>query len=211
MKAQLGPVTKVLLALNVALGLLFLSDQLWSNAVFAGGLFPARFTAGDSNFAGFLFPVWLTPFTAAFLHGGVGHLLVNMLMLTLMGGMVERVYGWRLFLLLYVVGIIAAAVAEIIAAPASAIPAIGASGAISAVIAAYVMLFPNKDAKDIGPIPAKIARPLTLMVGWVVLNLMFGFLAPDFGMNIAIWSHIGGFAAGLLLAFPLLRLKYRNA
>ncbi len=211
MRAQLGPATKVLLALNVLLGLLFLSGDIWRQAVFAGGLIPIRFTMPDVETTGFLLPVLVTPFTAAFLHGGIGHLLLNMLMLTLMGGMVERVYGWKIFLLLYVCGIVAAASAEIMADPGSTTPAIGASGAISAIIAAYVMLFPAKEPQPVGPIPAKIARPATLFIGWCLLNLMIGFLAPDFGINIAVWSHIGGFAAGLLLAFPLLQLKYRNA
>ena len=91
------------------------------------------------------------------------------------------------------------------------IPVIGASGAMSAIIGAYVVLFPNKQPKNWGPIPASIARPLHLLAAWVALNLALGFVAPGLGMGIAIWSHIGGFVAGLLLARPLLLWRYRKA
>ena len=211
MEGQVGPVTKILIAINVAIGLVMLSDELWGRMVFAGGLFPVRFTEGSTGFDGFLLPVALTPFTAAFMHGGLSHLLLNMMMLLLMGRFVEQVYGWRIFLLLYAIGIVVSAFVEVAVSPSSTIPAVGASGAISAVIAAYVMLFPRAKPEGLGPIPAKIAQPLKLFAGWVALNFMMRFVGVTYGVNIAIWSHIGGFAAGLLLAHPLLRYKYRKA
>jgi membrane associated rhomboid family serine protease len=128
-----------------------------------------------------------------------------------MGRMTERVLGWQGLGILYVAGIIAASAAEFLAHPSSQTPVIGASGAISAVIAVYMLLFPNKEPKPWGPIPVAIARPLQLLAMWVLINLMIGFAGPGMGLGIAIWSHIGGFIAGLLLAKPLLRWRYRNA
>ena len=208
-----GPVTNVLVALNVAIALVLLVPVWWQHAVIAGALFPARFGAGASAFAdvGFVVPAVLTPISAAFLHGGIAHVVLNMLMLLLIGKMVERVLGPFMYLLLYFIGAFAAAFAEYVVAPNSMIPIVGASGAMSAIIGAYVVLFPNKQPKNWGPIPASIARPLHLLVAWVALNLALGFVAPGLGMGIAIWSHIGGFVAGLLLARPLLLWRYRKA
>lgn len=213
MRFPRGPVTNALVALNVAIAVVLLVPLWWQHAVVSGGLFPSRLSGDNSAFAdiGYLVPAWLTPLTAAFLHGGIAHVVLNMLMLLLIGKMVERVLGGGIYLLLYVVGAYAAALAEYIVAPNSMTPVIGASGAISAIIGAYVMLFPNKQPKDWGPIPASIARPLHLLVAWALLNLAMGFVAPELGLGIAIWSHIGGFVAGLLLVRPLLLWRYRRA
>jgi len=215
---QIGIATKIIVAINLLLGLIFFSDEIWAQVITIGGLFPIRFIAGDGNYIGFLLPVWLTPFSAAFLHGGYMHLLINMVMLLLMGRLVEPVYGSGIFALLYACGIIAASAFEVLAsmwawygAADPLVPAVGASGALSAVIGAYTILFPNNKPRDVGPIPAKVVRYFTLMAGWVALNMMFAFVAPGYGVQIAIWSHIGGFAAGLALALPLLQYRYRNA
>jgi membrane associated rhomboid family serine protease len=213
MRFPRGPVTNVLVALNVAIALVLLVPIWWQHAVIAGALFPARFGAGAAAFAdvGMMVPAALTPISAAFLHGNIMHVVLNMVMLLLIGKMVERVLGAGPYLLIYGVGAYAAALAEWLAAPDSMTPVIGASGAISAVIGAYVILFPNKQPKDWGPVPASIARPLHLLVAWIALNLALGFVAPSLGMGIAIWSHIGGFIAGLLLVRPLLLWRYRKA
>lgn len=213
MRIPPGPVTNALVALNLAIAMVLLVPVWWQHAVIAGALFPARFGAGASAFAdvGFMVPAVLTPISAAFLHGGIAHVVLNMLMLLLIGKMVERVLGPFMYLLLYFIGAYAAALAEYVVAPNSMIPVIGASGAMSAIIGAYVVLFPNKQPKNWGPIPASIARPLHLLVAWIALNLALGFVAPGLGMGIAIWSHIGGFVAGLLLARPLLLWRYRKA
>ncbi|GAA3744999.1 membrane associated rhomboid family serine protease [Sphingorhabdus rigui] len=215
-----GPVTHALIIINLAIAAILLVPSLWQYAVVAGGLFPARLSGDSSAFAGitFLVPALLTPLTAAFLHGGIAHVIMNMLMLLLIGKMVERVLGGGLFLALYMVSAYAAAATEWLAAylqlPMSLdmmAPAIGASGAISGIIGAYVLLFPNKQPKPWGPIPAGIARPLHLTLAWIGLNLAMGFVGPGLGVGIAIWSHIGGFVMGLALARPLLLWRYRNA
>lgn len=213
MRLPRGPFTNVIVALNVAIAAVLLVPIWWQQAVMAGALFPARFGSGAAAFAdaGLMVPAILTPISAAFLHGGIMHVALNMVMLLLIGKMVERVLGGGLYLLLYVIGAYGAAVAEWAAAPDSMTPVIGASGALSAIIGAYVILFPNKQPKDWGPVPASIARPLHLFFAWAALNLAIGFVAPDLGLGIAIWSHIGGFVVGLLLVRPMLLWRYRKA
>lgn len=220
MRFPRGPVTNALVVINALIAAVLLVPDWWQYAVVSGGLFPVRLSGDSSAFADvvFLVPAFLTPFTAAFLHGGIAHVLMNMLMLMLIGKMVERVLGGGLYLGLYLVGAYAAAGIEWLAAvmrwPMSLdimAPAIGASGAISAIIGAYVLLFPNQQPKPWGPIPANIARPLHLTIAWIGLNLAIGFVGPGLGIGIAIWSHIGGFVAGLILARPLLLWRYRKA
>ena len=215
-----GPVTNALAVINLVIAAVLLVPVWWQYAVVSGGLFPVRLSGDSAAFAdvSFLVPAFLTPLTAAFLHGGIAHVLMNMLMLLLIGNMVERVLGGGLYLGLYFIGAYAAAGTEWVAAvmrwPMSAdmmAPAIGASGAISAIIGAYVLLFPNQQPKPWGPVPANIARPLHLTIAWIGLNLAIGFVGPGLGVSIAIWSHIGGFVAGLILARPSLLWRYRKA
>ncbi len=215
-----GPVTNVLVIINLLIAVILLVPTWWQYAVISGGLFPIRLSSGSAAFSdiGFLVPAFLTPVSAAFLHGGVAHVVMNMLMLLLIGKMVERVLGGVLYLALYIGSAYAAAAMEWLAAfmawPMSAdmmAPAIGASGAISGIIGAYALLFPNKKPKAWGAIPAEYARPLHLTISWVGLNLALGFVGPGLGITIAIWSHIGGFIAGLLMARPLLLWRYRHA
>jgi membrane associated rhomboid family serine protease len=215
-----GPVTNALIIINLAVAAILLVPSWWQYAVVSGGLFPIRLSGDSSAFGDitFLVPALLTPLTAAFLHGGIAHVIMNMLMLLLIGKMVERVLGGGLFLALYLVSAYVAAGTEWLAAylqlPMSLdmmAPAIGASGAISGVIGAYLLLFPNKQPKPWGPVPAGIARPLHLTLAWIGLNLAMGFVGPGLGIGIAIWSHIGGFVIGLALARPLLLWRYRKA
>ncbi|WP_397603186.1 rhomboid family intramembrane serine protease [Sphingorhabdus sp.] len=215
-----GPVTNALVVINLVIAAILLVPSWWQYAVISGGLFPIRLSSGSAAFSdvGFLVPAFLTPLSAAFLHGGVAHVVMNMLMLLLIGKMVERVLGGGLYLALYIGSAYMAAAMEWFASfmawPMSVdmmAPAIGASGAISGIIGTFVLLFPNKKPKAWGPIPAEYARSLHLTIAWAGLNLAFGFVGPGFGIAIAIWSHIGGFIAGLLLARPLLLWRYRHA
>lgn len=215
-----APVTNALIIINIVIAAILLVPSWWQYAVVSGGLFPVRLSGDDAAFAGigFVVPALLTPLSAAFLHGGIAHVLMNMLMLMLIGKMVERVLGSGLYLSLYLASAYFAAGTEYLAAvmrwPMSLdmmAPAIGASGAISGIIGAYVLLFPNSKPKAWGPLPASIARPVHLTIAWIALNLALGFVGPGLGIGIAIWSHIGGFVAGLLLARPVLLFRYRNA
>ena len=88
---------------------------------------------------------------------------------------------------------------------------IGASGAVSAVIGAYAILFGRNKVKIASPRLALWVNALWLMAAWVVLQLIVGFTFAGLGVLVAIAAHIGGFAVGLLLANPLLLLRYRKA
>ncbi len=213
MRTPAGPVTKTIAAINLAPALITLVPGLYGPVTIAGALIPARFTIGDAIFgnSGYLLPTWLTMVSHAFLHAGILHVSLNMLMLLIVGANIERVLGSKAFALLYGAGMLAAALAEIIAQPQSAIPVIGASGAISALFAAHMQLFPRNRPKPLGLLPGKYVHALQLLAGWAVLNAMLWFVAPGIGINIAIWAHIGGFVAGLLLTWPLLNWRYRDA
>jgi membrane associated rhomboid family serine protease len=215
-----GPVTNAFVVINLVIATILLVPSWWQYAIVSGGLFPIRFSNYGVNFPGvdYLVPAYLTPLSAAFLHGGVVHVVMNMLMLLLIGKLVERVLGGGLYFALYIASAYAAAATECLASfmswPMSVdmiSSAVGASGAISGIIGAYVSLFPNNKPKPWGPIPAAYARPLHLTLAWVGLNLALGFVGPGIGIKIAIWSHIGGFLAGMILARPLLLWRYRNA
>jgi membrane associated rhomboid family serine protease len=210
---RIGPFVKAIAAINILLAALMLIPAIWEPVMIAGALFPARLFGDAAAFegAGFMLPAWLTILSSAFLHGGLLHVGLNMMMLAVIAPNVERVLGQGNVAILYGVGIIASAAAHIASDPTSMVPMVGASGAISALIAAHVALFPRERPKPLGPIPGKLAHALKLMVGWTLLNLMMAYVAPNFGIAIAGWAHIGGFAAGLALTWPLLHWRYRNA
>ncbi|MGL5839901.1 MAG: rhomboid family intramembrane serine protease [Sphingorhabdus sp.] len=195
------------------MALIVLVPGFYAPIIAAGALIPARFVTGNGVFsdAPYLLPVWLTPISSAFLHGGVLHVSLNMLMLLMVGANLERVLGSKGFATLYAAGIVGAAVAEIAVRPGSTIPVVGASGAISALFAAHMQLFPRNMPKSFGAISGKLVHSLQLLAAWIALNLMLWFAGPGIGLNIAVWAHIGGFIAGLALTWPLLNWKYRNA
>jgi membrane associated rhomboid family serine protease len=158
-----------------------------------------------------LAPFFLTPLSATLVHAGLLHLLFNMLMHLFCGRAVEGLLGGRQLLLLYVIGAYAAAAAQYALDPLSATPMVGASGAISAVLGAYAMLFGRNRVRIANPALATLVNSLWLMAAWVGLQLILGFTFGAQGTMIAIAAHIGGFIAGMVLAKPLLLLRYRKA
>ena len=213
MHVAAGPVTKTIAAINIAIAVLMLVPGLYAPVTVAGALIPARFSLGDAVFGdvGYMLPVWLTPLSSAFLHGGILHVALNMLMLLMVGANLERVLGSKSYALLFGAGIIASAAAQFAIDPQSVVPVVGASGAISALFAAHMQLFPRNRPKDWGRVSGKVVHAVQLLIAWVAFNLMLGFVGPGIGVNIAIWAHIGGFVAGLALTWPLLNWRYRNA
>jgi membrane associated rhomboid family serine protease len=156
--------------------------------------------------------------TSVFLHGGWLHLIGNMLYLAIFGDNVEGILGHRRFLFFYLLCGVAANVAQVIIAPSSTIPGIGASGAIAGVLAAYLLCFPR--ARVFVGIPLLIymeviALPAILVLGfWFVVQLFNGVAAIGMSSEatmggVAWWAHVGGFATGLLLT-PLLRQRRRH-
>jgi membrane associated rhomboid family serine protease len=159
----------------------------------------------------------LTLVTALFIHLGPVHLVGNLLFLLIFGLPAERVLGpWR-FLLLFLAGGALAnlAAALLMGTPARAI--IGASGGVSAVIGAYLALFPNARLGVVVPLGVWlefIKVPAALLIGlWAALQLAFTFVGPSFGA-VAWWAHLAGFGVGLAYALalkPMLARRSRGA
>lgn len=172
-----------------------------------GGFIPLRVGRELAGAA----PLFLTPLTATLVHAGFLHLLFNMLMHLFCGRAVEGLLGGRELLLLYTVGAYVAAAAQYAVEPLSPIPMVGASGAVSAVLGAYSMLFGRNRVKVANPLLASLINSSWLMAAWIGLQLILGFTFGTQGIAIAIAAHIGGFVAGMALAKPLLLLRYRKA
>jgi membrane associated rhomboid family serine protease len=178
-------------------------------AVYRFGLVPAVFV-GEVGLAPGLAPLppALTVLTSMFLHGGFMHLAGNLLYLWIFGNNVEDALGPSRFTVFYVASGLAAALAQIMHAPSSAIPMIGASGAISGVLGAYLLFFPRARVTVLIPLGFMVytARwPAAWVLGaWFLLQLVSSLLADPGAPGVAWLAHVGGFVAGLFLA-PLLR------
>ena len=155
-------------------------------------------------------PPWTTIFTSMFLHGGWMHLIGNMLYLWIFGNNVEDAMGHGRFLLFYLVCGVAAVFAQALPNPESTIPMIGASGAISGVLGAYLLLYPH--ARVVVGIPLGfLLYTMVLPAGWVLgfwflFQLVSSAAAPASGGGVAFGAHIGGFVAGMLLV-PLFKRR----
>ena len=194
-------VTAALFALTALLRL-----QDW--AIAWGGFIPARFSFPTEGSAA---PVWLTPLTATLVHAGFVHLAFNLLIFLFCGRSVESILGGKGLLTLYVLGAYVAAAAHYAMDLEPRVPMVGASGAISAVIGAYAMLFGRNPVRVAHPQLALWLHALWLMAAWVGLQLLMGFTFETIGARLAIGAHIGGFIAGVILARPLLLWRYRKA
>ena len=200
-------VTVAIAGVTAAAWLLSLSLPLDYLAL-RGGFIPVRLDGG--TWPGL--PVWLTPLSATLLHGGFIHLLFNFIFLLICGRAVEPILGPKNLAALYLIGAYAAAAAQWAAAPATQGPMIGASGAVSAVLGAYAMLFGRNKVRVGNQTLALWLNALWLGAAWVGLQLLIGFTDTfSAGPRTAIAAHIGGFLAGLLLAKPLLLLRWRGA
>ncbi len=150
---------------------------------------------------------WLTVITSMFLHGGFLHLGGNMLYLWIFGNNVEDAMGHVRFLGFYLVCGIAAALSEGLVDPHSALPMLGASGAISGVLASYVLIYPRARVTVIIPLgillyPTKISA--FYVIGfWFLLQIVNVLAATPGAPGTAWWAHVGGFAVGIALT-PLL-------
>jgi len=179
-----------------------------------GGFIPARVTGGITGavFA----PVWLTPLTATLVHSGLVHLAFNLVVLLFCGRSIEPILGKVGLVLLYVIGAYAAAAAQYAVDPGGVVPMVGASGAISAVLGAYAMLFGRNKVKVANARLALLLNALWLLAAWIGLSLMLGIILQGgmiggSAMSLAVAAHIGGFLVGLILANPLLLFRYRKA
>ncbi|MGE0338569.1 MAG: rhomboid family intramembrane serine protease [Xanthobacteraceae bacterium] len=204
-------VTWALLASNILIYFLFQSGLVWNlddmlNRLF--GFMPASILAGAGRPSDVPALIAEAPgiklFTYMFLHGDLAHLFGNMIFLWVFGDNVEDAMGRFRYFLFYIACGVAAGLAHFLSAQTSQTPLIGASGAISGLLAAYLVLFPR--AKIWVLFFTRI--PIKLRAYWVLL-LYLGFnifMASMRGMdNVAWWAHIGGFGAGLILVFMMRR------
>jgi len=148
-----------------------------------------------------------TAVTSMFLHGGLLHLAGNMLFLWIYGDNMEDEMGHGWFALFYLLSGVAAGFAHVAAAPMSEVPLIGASGAIGGVMGAYLLLYPKARIDvlfvlviffRIFPIPAWV-----VLAFWFATQIVSGAATPADGPGVAYWAHVGGFAAGIVMALPL--------
>ena len=192
-------VTYALIAANVLIFLsywsLFSSPQALDAFFRTWGIVPAN--------------IWDAPttlVTSMFLHGGVMHLLGNMLFLWVFGDNLEDQLGHGGVTLFYLMGGIAAGLLQVISSPGSFVPVIGASGAIAAVLGGYFLLYPRARVDiliflifiiRILPVPAWI-----VLGAWFAMQIIGGASTTADGGGIAYWAHAGGFAAGLAMIVP---------
>jgi len=153
-------------------------------------------------------PIWLTLFTSMFMHGGWLHIGGNMLFLFVFGDNVERALGHIKYLAFYLVCGVIAAYAQILSNPNSVIPSLGASGAISGALAGYLVFFPRNRVKVLVGMRYVTEVPALMMIGlWALIQFVSGIgsiaVSEQTGGGVAYWAHIGGFVAGLVLAFVL--------
>ena len=178
-------------------------------AALALGFVPARLSGAAVPWPAI--PAILTPLSATLVHSGLVHLGFNLLIFVWCGTAVERVLGKTGLITLYLVGAYAAALAQWALEPSAMVPMIGASGAISAVMGAFALSFGRARMLTRSPTVNRWINALWLMVAWIVLQVMMGWLAGGQGYLLATPAHVGGFAAGLLLQRPLLLWRYRKA
>ncbi len=190
-------VTIALIGINSLIYLyqLFLPETRAMDMVRVYGAIPASISNGQYLF---------TIITSMFLHGGFLHLIGNMLYLYIFGDNVESVFGSLRFLIFYLLCGILAFASHYILDIDSAVPMIGASGAISGVLGAYALKFPRARVKVLVPlfiwIWRVVAIPAAFVLGfWFVMQLSSAFFASTAGGGVAWMAHVGGFVAGLLL------------
>ncbi|HWW65954.1 MAG TPA: rhomboid family intramembrane serine protease [Sphingomonadaceae bacterium] len=210
--------TGAIIGVTVAAWLLLMLSGLDEYAILGGGFIPERLVGHAAEIAiraevpGIWFvPVWATPLTATLLHAGLLHIGFNMLILGFCGRFVEASLGPRLTVLLYLIGAYAAALTHFLFSPHALMPMIGASGAASALLGAYALLFGQRRTFSVHPRLSKAINVVWLAAGWIGLQLLLGVALRGETFSIAIYAHIGGFLAGLILAQPLLLLRYRRA
>jgi membrane associated rhomboid family serine protease len=205
-------VTYLLILANVAVFLyeLTLGDSV-EGFVDACGFIPAELVTGqDIPPPACVHPVWLTIFTSMFMHAGLFHIAGNMLFLWIFGNNVEDSMGSLKFLVFYLLCGVAAAltqtvVTELATPDQATVPNLGASGAIAGVLGAYLVLYPHARVKTLiflGFFVQLTYIPAMIVLGiWFVLQFfqgLFSLRGADTG-GVAVWAHVGGFLAGILL------------
>jgi len=204
----------LLIVLNVVMFLVILSLRSDAEGLVAAlGLVPKRLLTDPQPWE------FVTPFTSMFLHGGWAHLLGNMLALYVFGDNVEDRLGSGRYLVFYLLCGLVAAFAHVVINAESTVPTIGASGAISGVLAAYLVFYPTARVITLVPLfflPWFVQIPATIYLGfWFLSQLLNGVLTVVKGQQamggVAWWAHVGGFLAGLAFGPLFARRPFRRA
>jgi len=160
-------------------------------------------------------PAPLTAVTSMFLHGGLLHVAGNMLFLWVFGDNIEDALGHLRYVVFYLACGVAAAMSHALLNPGSTVPMLGASGAVSGVLGAYMVLYPRARVWtffflliwwQVLPVPAVYVIGL-----WIAIQVLNGLTSGQSGGGIAWFAHVGGFAAGLLLIFLFGGTRLRRA
>ncbi len=194
-------VNYLLIAVNILVFILqALAGTAQENIMLQYSLIPANFREGIT------LPNLLDIFTSMFMHAGIAHIAGNMLYLWIFGDNVEDAMGSIKYLIFYLIGGVAASAVHVFTNPGSQIPTVGASGAIAAVLGAYLILFPQSKVQTFIPIGFFMRMaviPAIVVLGfWFLMQVFTGVMSwggPDVG-GVAVWAHVGGFVAGLILA-----------
>ena len=198
-------VTIALIALNVLAFFLELgqgSEGALQSFITAWGVVPREYSVGHDIPPTIPLPYWSTLITSMFLHGGWLHLGGNMLYLWIFGDNIERAMGSARFLMFYLICGIAAGFAHIMFAGGSAVPSVGASGAISGVLGGYLLLFPHNRVRVLTRAGVTSVPAILVLGFWIVIQLIsqVGSIGhTSEGGGVAYMAHIGGFVAGLVL------------
>jgi len=197
-------VNYLLIAVNILVFvLMWLAGSAQEALVYRFAMIPANFTNGLD--LGDISDI----FTSMFMHAGLAHIAGNMLYLWIFGDNVEDRLGHVGYLLFYLVGGVVASLAHLLTNPGSQIPTVGASGAIAAVLGAYLVYYPRSRILTFIPLGFFMRLtmvPAILVLGlWFILQLFSGVLSlggAEVG-GVAFWAHIGGFLAGVVVALLL--------
>ncbi len=207
-------VTIALIVANVLVFLYQLSLGGRHGAAFVAvyGAVPAQFT-GAAPHAAPVLPPGLTVATSMFVHGGLLHLLGNMVFLWIFGNNVEDATGHLRFLVFYLLCGAVAAFTHIATHPASNVPMVGASGAVSGILGAYFLLYPFARIVTLvilGFFATTVQIPAFFFLGfWFLVQFLSGAAGDGAAGGVAFFAHIGGFVAGLVLLVPFKRQQVR--
>lgn len=196
-------VNVILIGLNVLAFLWQLSQgPHLKEAFFLYGIVPSRYSDPAISAEFTTFEQWLPFLTSMFLHGGFLHILGNMWFLYIFGDNIEDRLGHIRYLIFYLLCGFAAGLIHLLTNWSSNIPTIGASGAISGVMGAYLLLYPRSRIMTLIPIflfLQFVEIPAFIFLGyWLLIQLVSAGMAPRNVGGIAFWAHIGGFVAGLI-------------
>lgn len=202
---SLPPVTKVMIGIFLAVHILtdvILNDQQQYWAFMNFGFVPGSYTGTVP----FTWAALAGPITFTFLHGSWTHIILNGFMMMAFGTGVERWMGAKRMLTFFMICNIFAALAQFMLNPSSTAPVIGASGGLSGLFAAVLLMMQDQSRAHGGT--RQSIMPFIIL--WVVISVVFGLIGGPDGGNIAWAAHIGGFLAGFIIYRPIMQARFLN-